>query len=90
MMQKDVFGNKKDSLCFVPMPLAPSPRRPRGVKMAKKSNRAFCATDTVVQKVMDERQQNDTKRSQSTKQIVIILGQYQPGPNSNWQHRNEN
>lgn len=58
--------------------------------MAKKSDGAFCAVDTVVHKLMDERQQNHIKRSQSTKQIVITLGQYQPGPNSNWQHRNEN
>lgn len=58
--------------------------------MAKKSDRAFCAMDTVVHRLMDERQQNHTKRSQSTKQIVIILGQYQPGPNSNQQHRDQN
>lgn len=84
MMQKDVFGNKTDSLSFVSMPLAPSPRWPWGVKMAK-SDRAFCAMDTVA-----HGQQNHMKRSQRTKQITIILGQYQPGPNSNWQHRNEN
>lgn len=64
--------------------LAPSPRWPWRMKMVQ-SDRAFCAMDTVA-----HRQQNRMKRSQRTKQIVIILGQYQPGPNSTWQHRNEN
>lgn len=75
---------KKDSLSFVSMPLAPSPRWPWRMKMAQ-SDRAFCAMDTVA-----HRQQNHMKRSQRTKQTVIILGEYQPGPNSNWQHSNEN
>lgn len=30
------------------------------------------------------------KPYKGAKQIVIILGQYLPGPNSNWQDRNEN
>lgn len=89
-MQQDAFGNEKDTLSFVPMPLAPSPRWPGGVRMARKTDRLFCAMATVVHRQVDERQQNPTKRSQSTKKIIIILGQYQPGPNSKWQRRNEN
>jgi len=57
--------------------------------MAKKSDGALCAMDAAIHRLRDERQQNHTKRSQSTKQIVIILDQYQPRPNSNWQHRGE-